>query len=98
MAIRIGVSIAEYNDLTPRELFLILDGYNDRQKQHREDIVTQAHYTAAFQRQKKLAKLEKVLEDMRPKAPKRPQTPEQMLAAAMRFNLANGGSIERGEG
>lgn len=90
--------IAEYNDLTPRELMMMLDGHNEQQQRHQENIVIQAYYTAAFQRPKKLPKLEKVLEGMRPKTPRRPQTPEQMLATAMRFNVANGGAIERGEG
>lgn len=76
---------------------LVVEDYNEKRQLQREDAVTQAYYTAAFQRMGKVPKLERVLEGMRPKKKARQQTPEEMLAMAKRFNSANGGVI-RGEG
>ncbi|WP_147433380.1 hypothetical protein [Paenibacillus ginsengarvi] len=79
--------------MTPRELTLHVEAYNERRQIEREDIIRQAYYTAAWQRGKKMPKLEKVLESIRPKQEQRPQTPEEMLAVAMRLHSENGGEI-----
>lgn len=73
---------------------LYVDDYNERQRkeqevqqQDRENAIVAAYLNALWQRSKKMPKLKKVLADMKPKDPKSltPQTPEQMLAAAMRW-------------
>lgn len=79
------MSVSEYGELTPRELMLIVEAHNEKRQQERADMLTQAYLTAAWQRAKRMPKLEKVLESLKPKEPKRAQTPEEMLAFAKRF-------------
>ncbi|WP_019534208.1 hypothetical protein [Paenibacillus ginsengihumi] len=82
------MSVAEYNEITPHELMLAVEAYNDRRQQEREQMLTQAYLTAAWQRTRKLPKLKKVLEDSRPRAAAKVQTPEQMLAITKMIHRA----------
>jgi len=75
------VSVAEYGDLTPRELLLIVDEYNSRTQREREESLTMAYMAAYLQRAKRMPSLQKLLEDCKPKQPQTLQTPEQILAA-----------------
>ena len=77
---RCGVSVREFGELTPRELFLIVDNYNEQRQQLREDYMTQAYLTAHWQRAKRMPSLKKVLEDAKPKNLE-PQSDDQMFAA-----------------
>ncbi|WP_139787115.1 hypothetical protein [Cohnella massiliensis] len=73
---------------------MLVDEYNHRQQAAKEESLTYAYYTAAWQRSKKMPPLKKVLENSRPKESQMPQTPEQMLAVVKRMHQA----ITRGEG
>lgn len=82
MALRCGVSVSEYNDMTPRELMLIVEEYNHRQQSERNNLITNAYLSAIWQRAKKMPRLSEVLSKSTPKKPTQPQTPEQMLQIA----------------
>lgn len=64
---------------------LYVEDYNARLQLEQTNLITQAWLTAAWQRSKKMPKLDKVLESVKPKRPKRTQTPEEMLAFAKKF-------------
>jgi len=72
------VSVAEFGELTPHELMLVLDAHNERLQHQREDMLTQAWLTASWQRARRMPALRQVLEQSRPRHTK-PQTPEQIL-------------------
>lgn len=74
--------------MTPRELILHVEEYNERIVRDRNERISQAYMTAYLQRVNKMPKLEKLLERNRPKKKKSnaPQTPEQQLQAAMRWH------------
>jgi len=75
--------------MTPRELWLHIQEYNEKRRQELEFAIVHAYNTARFYRAKKLPSLKTVLEDMRKnQQPERAQTPEEMLAFAKRF-MAN---------
>ena len=87
-----GVGVREYGDLTPRELMLIVEEYNDRLQRNREEALTTAYRAAYLQRVKRMPPLKRLLEDIRPKMPQQPslqtqkqQTPEQMFATVKRL-------------
>jgi len=63
---------------------MIIDSYNDKKRSEREDSLTYAYLTAAWQRAQKMPSLKQVLEQQRPKEQQLAKTPEQMLAFAMR--------------
>lgn len=83
---RCGVSIAEYEEITPRELTFIIEMHQTKRQQDRTDMITQAYLTAAWQRAKKMPSLKKALEITKPKETNRAQTPEEMLAIAKRMH------------
>lgn len=82
--------------MTPRELALRAEVYGEAQEAARKDAISTAYLTAALSRAEKMPRLEKLLEktETKPKA----QSPEEMLAIAMRLNAGNKGGIVRGEG
>ena len=96
MAIRCGVSVSEFWDLTPRELYYVAEAFREKLQDDREQRLVQAYQTAVFYRAKRLPSLRRIIERMRAAehGPKRAQTPEQMLAFAKRY-MAN---LERLEG
>jgi hypothetical protein len=90
------VSVSEFWDLTPRELFYIAEAHREKMQVEREQRLVQAYQTAVFYRARKLPSLRRLLERMRAAehGPERAQTSEQMLAFAKRY-MAN---LERLEG
>ncbi|MBO9597846.1 MAG: hypothetical protein J7559_08535, partial [Cohnella sp.] len=76
------------DNMTPRELILHVEEYNERLIRDRNDRVSQAYMTAYLHRVKKMPKLEKLLERNRPKKSQSnaPQTPEEQLQAALHWN------------
>lgn len=74
--------------MTPRELMLIVEEYNHRLLQKREDMIIQAYFTAAWHRARRMPRLKKVLEDIRDKTIPKAQTPEQMLQIVKKLHSA----------
>lgn len=86
--------------MTPAELVMHLEEYNRRKEIESDEAFALAYYNAAWQRSKRMPKLQKLLDDRKKqrqaKSPKRAQTPEEMLAMAMRLNARNGGITKGG--
>jgi replication initiation and membrane attachment protein DnaB len=91
MAIQCNVSVDEFYNITPYELNIIIECYVDNQTNKYKDLITQAYFTAYFQRVKKMPKLEKLLNDVDRKL-KKQQTAEEMFEVVKRLNSALGGA------
>ena len=91
MAIQCNVPVGVFNDITPFELNIIIECYVDKQTNKYKDLITQAYFTAYFQRVKKMPKLEKLLNDVERKQKKK-QTAEEMFEVVKRLNSALGGA------
>ena len=61
LAIRIGISIEEYWNMTPCEFFCYLRAYEKKELDYLNKNITLAWYTEYFARQKKLDKVTKYL-------------------------------------
>lgn len=86
-------------DYTPAELNLIIRTYNIKQKEDLKTLISCAYYTAAFQRVKRLPKLERFLSGLDKSAkPKRPATAEEMLEAVKQLNTAFSGEVNQSHG
>lgn len=85
----------------PSELIMHVEEYNRQKEIEADEAFTLAYYNAAWQRSKRMPKLDRLLEmrkEQRQLKPKgKEQTPEQMLAMAMRLNARNGGLTKGGE-
>lgn len=91
VALRIGLSITEYNDITPYELILYIQAYNERMSLDHKERITAAYLTAYWGRVKKMPELKKILGEDKPNN----QTPEQMLAVVRQLNAAFGGTEKK---
>lgn len=89
LAIKIGVNVAEFWDMTPYILSLIAETYVDRKKEKQELLVTQAWLTACFYRQDKLESLETILDRLDQKE----QSVDDMLSMVKSMNAMYGGEI-----
>ena len=85
IATRIGISLKDFWDMTPLELFISIEAFEDREKERSKEILIQAYYTESFARMKKLPKLKDLLKE------KKKQTNEQMLEVVKRLNAMMGG-------
>ncbi|MGG4462605.1 hypothetical protein ABEO79_00100 [Micromonospora provocatoris] len=85
--------------MTPYELSLYINDYNERQKVEQEDKLTLAYLTAAWQRAKKMPSIEKVInrqeeignKEQHPKE----QTLKQMFNNVKMLNAMFGGTIKQ---
>lgn len=84
----IGLSIEEYNEITPSELNLHIECHNERDRRRNNFEMTAAYLTAAWSRSKRMPELKKVLQP----EPKREQAPEDMLNIVKKLNAALGGT------
>jgi len=86
-----GVAQAEFWELTPRELGLALDGAAQREDRDLDRLLTAAWHGAAFERAKRLPKLDRVLRRGRlPKSRSR-RSADSLLAKVRAVNAALGG-------
>lgn len=83
--------------MTPYELMLAVEEYQDRMRIEHEARIVQAYMTAAWQRAKRMPSLKKVLRDAQPKQPMKQQSPEEMLAVIIQMHkaLEKGGDQNR---
>lgn len=88
-ALRVGLSISEYNEITPHELNMHIKAYNERQKRDDNNGLALAYLNAGWTRAKRLPPWNKVIEQEKPKA----QTPEQMLKMVQMLNAKFGGLV-----
>lgn len=81
--------------MTPYELKIHIDNYVKKEKQRQKELVTLAYYIEGFARQKKLPKLEKLMNDI-DKTDKKPQTTDDMLETVKKLNALFGGEVVGG--
>ncbi|MGG3307320.1 hypothetical protein ABER23_07825 [Paenibacillus lautus] len=87
-AFTVGLSLSEYNGMTPHELNLFIKGYNDRLIRDNKEGLTLAYLTAAWGRTKKLPDLKKILKE---DTSNKQQTAEEMLNIVKQLNAVFGG-------
>lgn len=71
--------------MTPRELMLQIEAYNESMAIQYRQMLTHAYLTAAWQRSKRMPPLKKVLDEVKVRRQK-PQTPEEMFAIVKSLN------------
>ena len=87
IAIRIGIPLKDFWNMTPYELFVSIEVFEDKEKELSKELIVQAYYTAALSRMKKIPKLKDLLKE------KKKQTPKEMLEAVKRLNAMMGGEV-----
>lgn len=87
MATRIGISIKDFWEMTPFELFVCIESFEDKEKERSKELIIQAYCTEAFARMKKLPKLKDLLKD------KKKQTDDEMLEVVKKLNSMLGGEV-----
>ncbi len=87
IAARIGITISEFWRITPYELFIYMQAFEEKEKEHSKEILIQAYYIEAFARMKKLPKLKDLLKE------KKEQTDEEMLEVVKKLNAMMGGGV-----
>lgn len=92
-AARIGISIDQYEEMTPYQLNIYIQAYQENKKEDIEDRITlaykQAYWTIQWLGKQKPESLDKILG----KKPKE-QSPEDMLKEIMKLNAELGGDTE----
>lgn len=100
-AIRIGISIRDYDDLSPYQLGLIVQDFNERKQEElrlKEIEIDEklrvtylaALWTSRFVWQKKPPSYEKLMEQNKPK---KVMTPEEILEEVKSLNASLGGTF-----
>ena len=87
IAIRIGIPLKDFWNMTPYELFVSIEVFEDKEKERSKELIAQAYYTAALSRMKKIPKLKDLLKE------KKKQTAKEMLEAVKRLNAMMGGEV-----
>lgn len=89
VAIHIGISINDYNEMTPHELGLYVQIYNDKKKNDYDEKLTLTYMGAYWARIKRMPSLKQVLKD---NETKEEMSPEGMLKQVKALNTALGGT------
>lgn len=89
-AIRIGIKLHEYDEMTPHELNMHIEEFNQSRIASQEEKITLAYLGAYWQRVKRMPSLKKVLG--KESTEKRQQTAADMLEEIKKINAAMGGT------
>lgn len=84
-AAKAGIRPVDFWEMTPAELIICIEGYVATHTESLKEAITVAYMGAAWQRSKKMPRLESVLSKIdgtTRKKTKKAQTPEEMLAVA----------------
>jgi len=92
-ATQCNIDPIKFWDYTPYELSILIDKYIKDKKDRNKDMLCLAWYTEKLHRAKKLPKLEKLLEEDKPK---RVMTTKEMLEQVKKLNSIFGGEIKNG--
>lgn len=97
-AIRIGLTVCEFEELTPYQLNLMIKAYADKQKEQLEKDITVAYLNSMWtiqwlgKRHQHPKPLKEILASIGKE--KKTMTDEQMLAMAKALNAALGGEVK----
>lgn len=93
-AIHIGLSIYEYNEMTPYELRLHANAFGEKQQREDEEKITMVWMGEFFHRMEKLPSLNEVL-GKKEEQTKKAMSPEEMLQKVMQLNSAMNGAVTK---
>lgn len=96
MAVRVGIDLNDFWNMTPYELTIYIDAWNEKEKQEDERYIVSAWLSAAWYRCEKLPKLSEILG----REIETEQTDEQLLESIIELNKKFGGIVvyeKRGE-
>lgn len=95
-AIRADVSIKEFNEMTPYELFLTIDIYSKKEKEKQSsklrEIYIAAVWTSRWVFAKKIPSFESILKESEPR---KDMTDEEMLLKVQQLNAVFGGEVKK---
>jgi hypothetical protein len=89
-AIRVGINIKDYEEMTPHQLNLHVLDYNKRKKSELEEKLVLTYLGAYWQRVKRMPSIKKVIGENQ-QAPKK-MTPDEVLEEVKKMNTALGGT------
>lgn len=92
VAVRTGLSVTEFNELTPYEFKIIVDDFMQKEKERAERELSIAYTTAYFHRVERLEPLDTYRKQMNGETKKKAMTSEEMLQKVMELNAKMGGS------
>lgn len=87
-----GISISDYDEMTPYELSLFARIYNEKQQRDNEEKLTLVWLGEYWHRVKKLPSLNEALG--KKDEPKKQMTDDEMLEMVRKLNAKFGGSVE----
>lgn len=93
----IGLSIEEYNEMTPYELLLAIKAFEKKLRYEEEQRIIQAYLTAYWQRVERLKPLKKILAELsqsdKTAVKKKQMSSEEMLKVVTALNAQFGGEV-----
>lgn len=90
MAIEVGLSLSDFDRITPFELSVMVDIYNRKMQLRHEELITQSYLSAYYNRIKKMPSLKEVLNK---KDQKKNDDGNSALDEIKRINAALGGNV-----
>lgn len=91
LAFSAGITLSEYNEMTPYELDIHIQEYNKKETFMQKERISAAYMGAYFERVKNWPKLEDFLKD-KPQQEVKEQTAVDMYAEVKRINAMFGGT------
>jgi hypothetical protein len=92
-AILIGLSIAEFEEITPYELILHLEAFQESQQYDMQERITLVWLGEYYHRLKRLPKIKDELKKLMPN--EQGMTDEEMLEMVKSLNVQFGGTFEK---
>jgi len=87
----VGIPLETYNEMTPRELNLHIQVYNEMSREKSEEELVVAYLTAYWNRVRRMPNLRNILSSIRPREE---MSDEQLLAQIKAMNAAMGGEVK----
>lgn len=95
-AIHCGISFLEYEEMTPYELSLVVEIYNEKLEVEQDEKILLVWLGEYYHRTTKLPPLRKAIDELKGKKKTKRMTDEEMLNTVKRLNTLFGGTIEEG--
>jgi len=90
-AIHVGVSLSEWEEMTPYELMLICEVFMEQKEIREKEQISLVWLGEYYHRLKKLPNLKEILKDLEPR---KEMTEQEMLAVVRQINSQLGGKDE----
>jgi hypothetical protein len=96
LAIHMGISISEFDEMTPYELNLHAEVFMEKSLSEKQESLTLVWMGEYYHRVKNLPRITDELEKIFGKNQKQAMTDEEMLKVAHMLNFQLGGTVEQG--